>query len=102
MTRTKLLFRSVIGSVGGRIAVLIAPFFVMPAMLGYLGEHNFGIWMTAIAITGFIQFADLGIGSGLLTRLSAAHSRSDTVAFRSYVASSFAVLGAVALLLSAA
>ena len=58
MTRTNLLFRSVVGSVGGRVAVLIAPFLVMPAMLDYLGVGDFGIWMTAIAVTGFIQFAD--------------------------------------------
>lgn len=97
MTRANLLFRSIIGSVGGRVAVLIAPFLVMPAMLDYLGVRDFGIWMTAIAITGFIQFADLGIGSGLLTRLSAAHARGDMGAFRSYVASSYCALLLVAL-----
>lgn len=100
MTRTHLLLWSVVGSVGGRVAVLIAPFLVMPAMLGYLGVNDFGIWMTAIAITGFIQFADLGIGSGLLTRLSAAHAKGDQGLVRSYVASSFAALGMVALLIS--
>ncbi|MCD1590093.1 hypothetical protein K7H13_04860 [Qipengyuania citrea] len=100
MTRTNLLFRSVVGSVGGRVAVLIAPFLVMPAMLDYLGVGDFGIWMTAIAVTGFIQFADLGIGSGLLTRLSAAHTRGDMRAFRFYVASSFAALLLVALTVS--
>lgn len=100
MTRANLLARSIIGSVGGRAAVLIAPFLVMPAMLNYLGVHDFGIWMTAIAITGFIQFADLGIGAGLLTRLPAAYAREDIGAFRSYVASSFAALGIVAFILS--
>lgn len=100
MTRANLLFRSVVGSVGGRVAVLIAPFLVMPAMLDYLGDRDFGIWMTAIAVTGFIQFADLGIGSGLLTRLSAAYARHDMIAFRSYVASSFAALLLVALIVS--
>lgn len=100
MTRANLLFRSIVGSVGGRVAVLIAPFLVMPAMLDHLGERNFGIWMTAIAVTGFIQFADLGIGSGLLTRLSAAQARNDMSAFRSYVASSFAALLLVAFTVS--
>lgn len=100
MTRANLLVRSIIGSVGGRAAVLIAPFLVMPAMLDYLGVHDFGIWMTAIAITGFIQFADLGIGAGLLTKLSAAYARKDISAIRSYVASSFAALGIIALVLS--
>ena len=100
MTRANLLFRSIVGSVGGRVAVLIAPFLVMPTMLKYLGAHDFGIWMTAIAITGFVQFADLGIGSGLLTRLSTAHARNELGSIRSYVASSFAALGTVALLVS--
>lgn len=100
MTRANLLVRSIIGSVGGRAAVLIAPFVVMPAMLNYLGAHDFGIWMTAIAITGFIQFADLGIGAGLLTKLPAAYARNDISALRCYVASSFAALGIVALVLS--
>ncbi|WP_336987709.1 oligosaccharide flippase family protein [Altererythrobacter aquiaggeris] len=100
MTRANLLFRSVVGSVGGRVSVLIAPFLVMPAMLDYLGVREFGVWMTAIAITGFIQFADLGIGSGLLTRLSAAHAQNDMSAFRSYVASSFAALLIVAIIAS--
>lgn len=100
MTRANLLVRSMIGSVGGRAGVLIAPFLVMPAMLNYLGVRDFGIWMTAIAITGFIQFADLGVGAGLLTRLPAAYAREDMSAIRSYVASSFAALGIVALILS--
>ncbi len=99
MTRGNLLIRSILGSVGGRIAVLIAPFLVMPVMLNYLGAHDFGIWMTAIAITGFMQFADLGIGAGLLTKLPAAYARNDMSSLRSYVASSFAALGVVALIL---
>lgn len=73
----------------------------MPAMLGYLGDAHFGIWMTATAITGMAQFSDLGIGNGLLTRLSAALGREDMSAARSDISSAYAILTLVALMLGA-
>lgn len=97
MTRARALLQSIIGSVGGRAATLLAPFLVMPVMLEHLGPRDFGVWMTAIAVTNIAQFADLGIGNGLLTRLSAAFARDDQDAIRADIASGYAVLCAVAL-----
>ena len=96
MQRTQTLVHAIIGSVGGRAATLLAPLLVMPAMLGHLGPRDFGVWMTAIAFTNIAQFADLGIGNGLLTRLSAAFARDDSATARSDIASGYAVLCAVA------
>ena len=97
MARSRHLIHAIIGSVGGRAATLLAPFLVMPVMLTHLGPRDFGVWMTAIAVTNIAQFADLGIGNGLLTRLSAAFARDDRHAVRANIASGYAVLCAVAL-----
>lgn len=96
MQRSRQLMNAIIGNVGGRAATLLAPFLVMPAMLDHIGPRDFGVWMTAIAVTNIAQFADLGIGNGLLTRLSAAFAHEDNDAVRADIASGYAVLGAVA------
>jgi O-antigen/teichoic acid export membrane protein len=87
---------AIVGSIGGRATTLLAPFLVMPAMLDHVGPRDFGVWMTAVAVTNVAQFADLGIGNGLLTRLSGAFARADNEAVRRDIASSYAVLSAIA------
>jgi O-antigen/teichoic acid export membrane protein len=96
MQRSRQLINAIIGSVGGRAATLLAPLLVMPAMLDHIGPRDFGVWMTAIAVMNIAQFADLGIGNGLLTRLSAAFAHEDNDAVRADIASGYAVLSAVA------
>jgi O-antigen/teichoic acid export membrane protein len=98
--RTQRLVHNILGGLIGRVFTLAAPFLVMPVMLRYLGDVHFGIWMTAVAMTSVAQFSDLGIGNGLLTRLSAAFGRDDDASARSDIASAYATLAAVALILA--
>ncbi|MBB6192836.1 O-antigen/teichoic acid export membrane protein [Sphingobium wenxiniae] len=100
MNRSRRLVSGIIGGALGRSVSLIAPFLVMPIMLRYLGDTHFGIWMTAVSITSMAQFSDLGIGNGLLTRLSAAFGRDDIVSARADISSAYAMLTCVALILS--
>lgn len=100
LDRSRRLLLAVIGGALGRSVALIAPFIIMPAMLRYLGDVHFGVWMTAISITSMAQFSDLGIGNGLLTRLSSALGRDDTPAARADISSAYIMLSAVALSLS--
>lgn len=82
----------------GRLVTLLAPLVTTPAMLAYFGDSDFGLWATAVSITTIAVVADLGIGSGVLTRVSAAHGSGDTLAVRRYLSSALAILGLVAAL----
>ena len=95
----KRLGFGILGNLLSRASTLMAPFFVMPEMLRYMGEQNFGIWLTAISITSIAQFLDFGIGNGLLTRLSKAIAEKNYRSVRAYIASAYGALGAIALVL---
>ncbi|MEV4123051.1 oligosaccharide flippase family protein [Micromonospora sp. NPDC049645] len=73
---------------------LAAPLVITPACFRYLGDQRYGLWMAVTALTGMAWFADLGLGNGLLTRLS--HLTDDARQQAREVSSAFATLGVVA------
>ncbi|MET8119617.1 oligosaccharide flippase family protein [Micromonospora sp. NPDC005189] len=78
---------------------LAAPLVITPACFRYLGDQRYGLWMAVTALTGMAWFADLGLGNGLLTRLS--HLADDARQQAREISSAFATLGVVAVVLLA-
>lgn len=97
--RNRRILTGIAGGLVGRAVSLAAPFIVMPVLLKHLGHAGFGVWMTALSFTSMAMFADLGIGNGLLTKLSSAYGRGDNKEMRELISSAYASLTAVALLL---
>jgi O-antigen/teichoic acid export membrane protein len=73
----------------------------IPLTVRYLGNERFGLWMTISSVLAMANFADFGIGNGVLNTVADAYGKNDFERIRSAVSSGFAVLGAVGLLLLA-
>jgi O-antigen/teichoic acid export membrane protein len=71
----------------------------VPLTLHYLGVERFGLWMTISSLIAILNFADLGIGNGLLNAIAEASGKDDDEAIRRHISSAFAVLGVVAVLI---
>lgn len=99
--RNHRVVSGVLSGLLGRGVALLAPFVVMPAMLRYLGDVEFGVWMTTVSITSMALFLDFGIGNGLLTHLSRAYANDDLSKMRSYIASAYVALTTISLVVVA-
>ncbi|BCJ54224.1 teichoic acid transporter [Actinoplanes sp. NBRC 14428] len=73
---------------------LAAPMVITPICFRYLGSERYGLWMALAALTSMAWFADLGLGNGLLTRLSG--MAGDVPQQRREISSAYATLGIVA------
>jgi O-antigen/teichoic acid export membrane protein len=58
----------------------------------YLGRERYGMWATISTLVAWFSMANLGLGHGLTTRLSAALGRDDHATARRYVNSALAVI----------
>ncbi len=67
-------------------------FISLPLTWHYLDDERQGIWMTLSSIIILLGFTDLGIGSGLLNRISEAHAKNDRDEARRAVSSAFFML----------
>lgn len=95
MTRGRRLLGGIASSAVSRGTAAIAPIVTVPVALTALGVEGYGAWSAALALTAFTAFADLGIGAGLMTRLSASIAVGDVVRSRRLVSSAYTALGLV-------
>jgi O-antigen/teichoic acid export membrane protein len=87
-------------SVTARAVTIVTSLFTVRLTVRYLGTERYGLWMTISSVVAMMWFADLGIGNGLLTRISEAQGREDRESLHRYVSSAFFILGGVAALLA--
>lgn len=88
---------SYVGRLGSALAVLVT----IPIAKSILPPDLFGVWMMLSGLAGFFAFADLGVGNGVLNRLTAAHAVGDQVEQRRVMRAGFACTGAMGVLVLA-
>ena len=95
--RSRRLVGGIVSAVASRGVAAIAPLLLVPITFDYLGTSVYGLWMAIVSLTSMAVWADLGLGNGLMTRLSHAVAADDLATGRRLIASAYVLLIAFAL-----
>jgi len=82
-----------------RVVQVSTSLITIPLTVHYLGNERFGLWMTISSVLAMANFADFGIGNGVLNTIADAFGKNDQDRIRETISSGFAVLSAVGFLL---
>lgn len=82
---------SYLGRFGQGIAVLVN----LPLARESLNSELFGVWMMLSALLGFMAFADLGIGNGVLNQVTTAKATGNRELLQRTLAAGYAITGTV-------
>ncbi len=77
------------------LTILIG-FVIVPLTLGYVGETEYGIWLTIASIVSWFSFFDIGLGNGLRNKLAEALAKNDLRTARIYISSTYALITIIA------
>ncbi|MFG1951491.1 lipopolysaccharide biosynthesis protein [Micromonospora sp. NPDC048830] len=95
-SRSRRLATGILTAVLSRGVGQVVPLVLIPVTLSYLGPQRYGLWMSVVALTAMAAFADLGLGTGLMTKLAGCYATGDTARARSYVSTAYCLLGTLA------
>ncbi|HDR2600040.1 TPA: hypothetical protein QCI16_004246, partial [Enterobacter ludwigii] len=68
--RLRGIYLTALFSLCAKVISMLSIFVTIPATLSYLGNELFGIWMTISSLVAMLTFADMGIGNGIINKLS--------------------------------
>lgn len=97
--RTRNYVRQLKGAVLYRAVAMAASFLVIPLMIRYLGQEQFGVWSTLLSIMSWIVFFDLGVGNGLRNKVAEALAKNERTEAANFIASGYSLIGLIALFL---
>ncbi|GGH19284.1 lipopolysaccharide biosynthesis protein [Mucilaginibacter phyllosphaerae] len=99
--RSVRLKKNIIFSVflkGGSVVISLV---LIPLTIGYVNPTQYGIWLTLSSVIAWAAFFDIGLGNGLKNKLAAAIAMGDYTRARSYVSTTYVLLGGIAVILFA-
>ena len=90
--RARRIYLTALTSVSSKLISMLTIFATVPLTLSYLGVEKFGVWMTLSSIIAMMTFADLGIGNGVLNKISKESARDNISEIRKTIANAFFML----------
>ncbi|HDR2590389.1 TPA: hypothetical protein QCI14_004434, partial [Enterobacter ludwigii] len=95
--RLRGIYLTALFSLCAKVISMLSIFVTIPATLSYLGNELFGIWMTISSLVAMLTFADMGIGNGIINKLSKSINTNSIVDTKKIITNAFVVLLAIAI-----
>ncbi|WP_052172507.1 lipopolysaccharide biosynthesis protein [Psychroserpens jangbogonensis] len=70
-------------------------FLLIPLVLSYLNEEQYGVWILLFSLTGYFSFMDVGLSHGLRNKFAEAKAKNEIEKLRYYVSTTYALLAII-------
>lgn len=97
--RSKRATKNIIASFVAKGFSILISFLIVPITLEYVGEVEYGVWMTIYSIIHWFSFFDIGLGNGLRNKLAEALALNNVKAAKIYISSAFGIITVISALL---
>lgn len=94
--RLNILIKQFSSSFILKILAMGLSYISIPLFLKYLGNRDYGIWMTIFSIVGWINTFDLGIGNGLKNKLTENYAKKNYKEVKEYIITGYISLSTLA------
>ena len=88
--RASILLSTALRPVGMLISIIYTPL-----LLSYLGQEQYGIWVTILSVINWINYFDVGIGNGYRNQLTDAIERDDQSSIESLTRTAYMLLTSI-------
>jgi len=68
---------------------VLANLMLVPLTLNYLGEQQYGVWLTLSSFIAWFSLFDIGLGNGLRNKFAEANAKGDLTAVKAYVSTAY-------------
>lgn len=96
--RLRILIKQFSSSFILKILAMGLSYISIPLFLKYLGDRDYGIWMTIFSIVSWINTFDLGIGNGLKNKLTENYAKKNFQEMKEYIITGYISLSFLALI----
>lgn len=97
--RSVLIKKNILFSLFLKIIGMIVMFTLIPLSINYLGDINYGIWITISTLIAWTGMFDFGLAHGLRNRLTETLAKKDDIKGRYLVSSSYFFIFLIAIFL---
>lgn len=97
--RSKNYLNQLKGSFVFKALAILSSFLLIPIMIKYLGNEQYGIWSTLLSIVSWIVLFDLGIGNGLRNKIAESVAKDNILDAQKYISTSYVLIGLISIFL---